>query len=166
MDLQPKDLVAAYGAVLATIAFGWNVLREWRERGRVTLNLYVADVLAVGSGRPREREARMLAGTVVNIGRRPIHLTAIEVQLKDGRASMIAPGTRPSAEYAMPAFPYELREDAQVSFRLPLELLGPDAVSIWARDTRGRKWRLPRKTFREVHKSAQADRRETKPPSD
>jgi hypothetical protein len=85
MQTPPPDnltkFLAAYGALLASIGFGWNLYRDLRDRAKLKVSAsicrltidgqgnWVAITSAVKMGGTNQRYVVM---SVVNVGRRPI----------------------------------------------------------------------------------------------
>ena len=78
--MEPSNLIAiiagGYGAIVATIALVWNILRE---RHNVTVRVRYAHGVGVFSG------GEMVAIEVINNGHHPINIQEIGFWLSDGR---------------------------------------------------------------------------------
>jgi len=75
-DVSRSDVAAWWGAIVATIAFGWNILRDVRPKGR----LKVAAMYQVDSMEPRL--PAVLTGQVTNVGSKPVLVRGIAIQRK------------------------------------------------------------------------------------
>ena len=150
------ELISAYAAIVSTATFVWNVWRQVTERGRLEVHIAVTEIVYGPS--VATSKARVLGGTVTNVGRKPIYLTAVCGLHADKTRSVWLP-SRADPRYELPTYPCELKEGAQIRFRVPLDVLRlasdrPALVAFCAEDTHGRQWRAPRRMFKKVRASA------------
>lgn len=78
------DALAAYGAILASVGFGWNLYRDLLDRPRLKLSAHVRRLVQMQGGQwyavmpdmPVEgaSEKLFVVISVTNIGRRPVQL--------------------------------------------------------------------------------------------
>ena len=73
--------LAAYGALLASIGFGWNLYRDLRDRAKLKVSATISRLTVDGQGnwlaitsavKAPGTKQRFIVMTVVNVGRRPI----------------------------------------------------------------------------------------------
>ena len=140
MHMDATKLTAIYGALLSTIAVGWNVYRDFHDQARIKLSTTLGHIVkngdrtniishafAIEKWPDRFKNASpSLFLTITNIGRRPV----IPKALKEG-------------EYAV-----EHTDD--------LSLLADDAKKIFAWDTTGKKWSLSRRELRKLQREVQS----------
>jgi hypothetical protein len=80
------DVLAVYGALLASVGLGWNLYRDLHDRPNVTLNAHIRRLGVGGDGRTfaaspslplaNVSDALYVCITVVNAGRRPVLITS------------------------------------------------------------------------------------------
>jgi hypothetical protein len=131
-DLGRSDVAAWWGAIAATIALGWNILRDV-SRGR----LKVEGMYEVGN---LESLPPVLKVRVTNVGSKPILVQGIAIQLKKGSA--------PSHHFFPCQIPQMLGEGK--FFWQVLDRTGwlpTDTEKLYAWDSSGRQWCMARKEF-------------------
>ena len=79
------SVIAFYGAVLSSIAFGWNLYRDLRDRARLRIKIHIRRAVQSPDGKwyqvspdlpvQAASEKLYLVATVTNIGRRPVKWT-------------------------------------------------------------------------------------------
>ncbi len=82
IEWNSTTALAIYGAVVATITFGWNLFRDLRDRGKLKISASVRRIVGGPTGArysikhdfPAEgaSEGLYIVMTVANIGRRPM----------------------------------------------------------------------------------------------
>lgn len=144
----------AVGAVTGAAALTWEVFREWRERGRIKVSIYVGEHHVRDRGGYEKTGDVTVMGAAVNMGRRPVHISSIQIRLKDKSWRMVDPNTPPSLTYELPRFPHKLEEGKPVAFRLPIELFRPDAATCVVIDTLNHEWPVSCKEFKAVQQNA------------
>jgi hypothetical protein len=135
-DVWPSDVVAWWGAIVATIALGWNILRDVRSKGHLKVQaMYQADNMT-------PHLPPVLTVRVTNIGSKPILVQGIAIQRKKGSV--------PTHHFFPCQIPKML---AQGDFFLQvLDRTGwlPVATeTLYAWDSSGRHWHMARK---ELHR--------------
>lgn len=131
------QFLAIWGAVVSTIAIGWNILRDLRDRGRLQVFCYVGEVVG-GAGPPDPRPK--LVYKVTNAGRKPIVVTHIGGELQNGNHFMV--NTREPMPKALQPGEFYL------DFAEDLRILDQSPIALWAIDSLGKHWRVPRKQLR------------------
>lgn len=71
-------LLAVWGAVVSSVALGWNIFTALRDKGRLKVEASVTRRLG-----DKERTPH-LSITITNVGRRPVYVTNVGGQLKKG----------------------------------------------------------------------------------
>jgi hypothetical protein len=67
-------ILAVYGAILSTVAIGWNIFREVTNRGRLRVTVTLAEIHSEAAGLLAKDK---LWYKVTNVGRQPIWLTSV-----------------------------------------------------------------------------------------
>jgi hypothetical protein len=73
-------IIAIWGALLSTLAIGWNLYRDLSDRGKLRVSCYIGLIVQEGVGIEKED---LLFWNVTNIGRQPVLLTNIGGQTED-----------------------------------------------------------------------------------
>jgi hypothetical protein len=152
-DLSLRDWMAAYAALVSSIALAWNIYRAYSDRGklRVRCQCRKRDEIAHGqyrfSVRFDPRTNVVLHWTLTNVGTKPLMVTRVAaVLLERGKESaseninkMLAP-----------------EEEETLETRLAkLEASKIHALSAW--DTLGREYRAPREDREAVRNLKMSD---------
>jgi len=66
--------IALWGALLASIVFGWNLYRDLSDRGKLKVHCYIGLIIQPGVGVTKED---LVCWQVTNVGRQPILLTSV-----------------------------------------------------------------------------------------
>ena len=136
-DVSPSHIAAWWGAIAATIALGWNILRHVRWNGPLTVEgMYQAD-----SRKPSLPP--VLTVRVTNVGSKPILVHGIAIQLKRGSA--------PSHHFFPCEIPQMLARGKfflQVLDRTGWLPAGTEKLYAW--DSNGKQWYMARKEFRRL----------------
>jgi hypothetical protein len=136
-DVWRSDVAAWWGAIVATIALGWNILRAVRSKG----HLKVQAIYGADSTRPDFPP--VLSVRVTNVGSKAVLVQGVAIQRKKGSA--------PSHHF----FPCEVPKMLAPGefFLQVLDRTGwlPVATkSFYAWDSSGRQWRMTRREFRRL----------------
>lgn len=152
-------IAAIYGAIVSTFAVGWNIYRDSRDRARLELSTMVGFLI---KGRNQQRTVSHafalktwperfkgtspeLFLTITNVGKRPVVVQGWAIQAdrqKAGSDNFLYPFT---------ALPKSLKEGEYAVERTgDLSLLVNGAKKIYAWDSSGKKWALPRREFRKL----------------
>ena len=136
-DVWRSDVAAWWGAVVATIALGWNILREIRSKGHLKVQaMYQAD--NIGSQLPP-----VLTVRVTNVGSKPVLVQGIAIQRKKG--------STPSHHFFPCQIPKMLARGEfflQVVDRTGWLPLATEKLYAW--DSSGRHWHMAGKEFRRL----------------
>ena len=128
--------LAVWGAVVSTIAIVWNIMRDRADRGKLRVMCYPGQL--VGGIEPDGKT--YLVYHVTNIGRRDVIVTHIGGAFADDAHFMI-PKTRT-------LLPHTLKPGEYLSERTDFSILDKSPQALWAIDSLGKHWRLPRKALR------------------
>ena len=90
--MSSTDLLAIYGALLATGLAAWDVFKYFHERAKLRVSCYVAEEFTPGVGRTA---SNLLAYSIANVGGRPIVVTTIGGELASGKSFMIIQNALP-----------------------------------------------------------------------
>ncbi|GFP30713.1 hypothetical protein HKBW3S34_01633 [Candidatus Hakubella thermalkaliphila] len=63
-------ILAIWGTVLSSVSIGWQMYRDFTNRGRLRVDTYLANIIEEGPG-PQDQTV-YLAWKVTNTGRKPI----------------------------------------------------------------------------------------------
>jgi hypothetical protein len=156
------EFLAAYGALLASVGFGWNLYRDLLDRARLQVSARVRRIVTGADGRffsvkpdlPVEGASEKLyvVMSVVNVGRRPV--------LWEGWGGKYRKPVNGRDSFYIVArdLPKMLQEGESHS---EMTLLEPDlrppsenvkSLLMW--DASGRYWKLSRKGLRELKREA------------
>jgi hypothetical protein len=149
MDTVTRVL-AAWGAVVSTIAIIWNIRRDLADRGKLRVVCYIGQV--VGGLGPEDSQPKLVYN-VTNTGRHPILVTHIGGAFSKDRHFMVPtrgpmPRTLQPGEYLL-----EYSEDLSVLHQKP--------EALWAIDSIGKYWKIPRRRVRQLIRECQ---KESTPP--
>lgn len=136
-DVWRSDVAAWWGAIVATIALSWNVLRDVHFKGhlKVQATFRVDDM--------NRHLPPALTVSVTNVGSKPVLVQGIAIQRKKG--------STPSHHF----FPCEIPKMLAPGefFWQVLDQTGwlPSATqTLYAWDSSGARWRVARKEFRRL----------------
>jgi hypothetical protein len=136
-DVWRSDVAAWWGAVVATIALGWNILRETRSKGHLKVQaMYQADNI-------RSQLPPALTVRVTNVGSKPVLVQGIAIQRKKG--------STPSHHFFPCQIPKMLARGEfflQVLDRTGWLPLATEKLYAW--DSSGRHWYMAGKEFRRL----------------
>ena len=135
LNVSHGDLVAWWGAIAATVAISWNILRAVRSKGRIKLQ----GIYQVDSTKPILPP--VFAVRVTNVGSKPILIQGIAIQLKKG--------STPTHHFSPCETPMMIARG--MSFLQVIDRTGwlpTDAERLYAWDSSGKHWYLRRKELR------------------
>jgi hypothetical protein len=134
-------IIAIWGALLSTLAIGWNLYRDLMDKGRLRVNCYFGMIVQEGVGIEKEN---VLFWNITNIGRKPVVLTQMGGRFKDNyfvlKQHVTLPRTLQPGEFVT-----GYMEDFSI-------MEGKDVKTLTAIDSIGRIYKAPRKQVREVKK--------------
>lgn len=136
-------ILAVWGALLSTAAIAWNVGRDLTDRGRLWVSCYFA-LLMGGVDRPDDRVK--LVYNVTNTGRRPMVVSNIGGTLHKPTQFVIncrgpLPRNLQPGDYFL-----EYIDDLPDFHKV---------TALWAVDSLGKHWRVPRRQLRKLLCEAQ-----------
>jgi len=152
-------ITAIYGAIVSTFAVGWNIYRDSRDRARLELATMVGFLTKGGNQQTivshafaLEKWPEQFKGsspelflTITNVGRRPVVVQGWAIQA-DRRIT-----GNDNFLYKLTVLPKALKEgEYAVERTSDLLLLVNGAKKIYAWDSAGKKWALPRHKFRRL----------------
>jgi hypothetical protein len=135
--LRESDVAAWWGAIVATIALGWNILRAVRLKGRLKLQA----MYRVDSTQPHLPP--VLTVRVTNVGSKPIMVQGIAIQRKKG--------SEPSHYFFPCQIPKMLAQGGffvEVIDRAGWLPLNTEKLYVW--DSSGGHWHMHRKEVRHL----------------
>lgn len=129
------DLLAAYGALLATGLGAWDITKYLLDRPRLKVLCYVAKMVDPALG---TSSSDLLAYRVANTGGKPIVVNTLGGAYRTGRQFMLVPTTITLPRTLQPG------ESVTVPGPLPADLR--DITHFWVSDGLGKEWRVSTKT--------------------
>ena len=131
-------VLAIWGAVLSTIAIGWNIRRDLADRGRLRVLCYLGELK--GGIPPDDRTC--LVFNVTNVGRRTTVVTHIGGALrKDKHFMIITREVMPKALQPGESF---------LEYSHDLSVLDEGPTALWAVDSVGNYWKISRRALRQL----------------
>ncbi len=160
MKVNLTATLAVWGAFLSSVTFGWNMLRDLRDRPAVKLSAQLGRPVqdAVGHTyflRAREIEVPgkiQLLLTITNIGRRRVHVLGWGGKYK----RPLKPSEKPSFVVIPHSLP-QMLEEGQFASEFsdePLVILDERVKSISVWDSTGKDWDLPKRELRRLRSEA------------
>jgi hypothetical protein len=160
-------LLAVWGSLIGTASFGWNILRERRDRAVVRIRGYVARIAELQPAREPDwrtamsgdadgfrerdharRQERVLCFTITNVGRRVVRINHFGWSLL-GTSERVA-------NLKADDKPYTLGEGESYTFTRPLELVeatgGIDRFHVV--DSVDRTWSMTRAEVENLERAA------------
>ncbi len=146
-------IVAAYGAVLSTVAVGWNLIRDLTDRGRLSVTAMIAKKLDDPTG------PDYFVVTMTNVGRQPLMVRGYGGYFKREarqrhKGAFLVTSTGLPRMLAPTGYHLEWTRDFGV--------LDKDVARIVVYDTLGREYDLPRKLLRDLQRQYAERQREGK----
>jgi len=138
--------LAVWGAVVSTAAIVWNVRRDLVDRGKLRVTCYLGH-LQGGFG-PEDPRLHLVY-SVTNTGRRPVTVTHIGGAVTKERHFMIIP----RGELPRTLQPGE----AVLEYSDDLSVLDEAPLALWAIDSIGKHWKVPRKPLRQLLRDRKKD---------
>jgi len=138
--------LAVWGAIVATIALTWNMLRHRGDRGILKVTGMI------GKMYPDHTDRTYLFITITNVGRRPVLVQGI-YGMRDKSV-----GPKRGVFIKAERLPVMLKEGE--FFCHPchgLDMLDEHLETIYAQDSTGRKWPMKRRNLRQVIRDYQED---------
>jgi hypothetical protein len=136
-------VLAAYGAIVSTIALSWSIFRDVTDRGRLRVHCFLGSMVAAGHSDDRT----YLIYQVTNVGRRPVVVTHI------GGRRLKAPGDAKTGFIIIPRnLPKTLQPGEYLMEYSPdlHDLLGVRAYQAY--DSHGRAYTATRSDLKEIRK--------------
>jgi len=155
MRLTITDVLAAYGAALASIGFGWNLYRDLLDRARLQVDANIRRLVQSPDGKwyavkpdlgiEGASEHLFVVVDVANIGRRPVQWVGW-----GGRYHKAVNGKN-SFRIIPVALPKMLNEGEDHSeFTDQLDVAGENVKQLFIWDTSGKHWNLSRRALRKL----------------
>jgi hypothetical protein len=143
MQMDLTSALALWGAVIATAALTWNIVRDIGERPKVKIDAMI------GRMYPDHADRSYVILTMTNIGRRPVFI-------KGWGATLKKDGPQPKGLVVRPhGLPKMLSEsEYHIEFTHDFRVLAPEVERLYVYDSSGREWKLTRKQLRELRKQA------------
>jgi hypothetical protein len=171
MTAPPQDVLtqglATYGALLASIVFGWNLYRDVRDRAKLKVSAtisritqdvqgnWIAITSAVRVPAHAAPQQRFVVMTAVNVGRRPLVWIGWGGDYRKGarfRKGARSFGIMDSA--IKNHLPKKLEEGDTHSACIELEADWDDVKSFFMWDASGKHWKLPGSQLKKLKREA------------
>lgn len=138
--------IAIWGAVLSTIAFGWNIFRAVTHHGKLRVSCYRAIIIGVGY----RDEKTYLAYNITNIGKEPVLVTHFGGTIKDPKhnAFCITPESGEIPKMLQPGEQIFLKTNID----LMKEFLNETLLTLNVTDSLGRKFNCPKRDIKKILK--------------
>lgn len=136
-------IIAICGALLSSIALGWNIYRQFTDKGRLSVHCFIGKIVPAMSD-----NRDYLFYRVTNIGRKPLWVTHIGGGFKDGDNLIMNPHG---------PMPKELKPGEYLSEYTPdLSILNKDLRFLGAWDSLGKIYKVDKKVLRMLKRKGQA----------
>ena len=159
MTVNITDVLAAYGAILASVGFGWNLYRDLLDRARLQVSANIRRIVQTPDGkwysvRPDlgivgASAQLFIVVDVANVGRRPVKWTGwggkYHKRVNGKNSFTIIP-------VALPKMLDEAENHSE--FTDSLDAAGENVRRLFIWDGAGRHWNLPRRALRELKSEA------------
>ena len=131
-------ILAIWGVVLSSFTLGWNLYRDFLQRGRLRVTCYIGQTF----GDPTiSHEKRLLIWNVTNIGKEAVVLTNIGGSF--GETAFVVNTRDPLPRTLGPG-------DYFTGFSDDLSVLKPELQNLCAHDSIGRVFKASRKAVKEL----------------
>jgi hypothetical protein len=136
-------VLAIWGAVVSTVAVLWNIIRDSQNRTKVRVHA----MIAVSAGRVRSPGPKVLAVEITNVGRHAVVIKGIasDSGKKSGHANVAVTTHIPRRLEA---------KDSVVEPLIDFGFIGPTITRLYAWDSTGKYWYLPKKQLAELVRKA------------
>jgi hypothetical protein len=152
-------ILAAYAAILSTVAVGWQVYRELSDRARVKISVSLMRLATGADGRqiavaphsPIEdaNAAMHVVVKIRNVGRRPVMLQGWGGEFK------IPENGKDKFVVISQGLPRTLKgHESHQEFTPDLSVVSPNIKALYAWDSSGKNWYVSNKELREAMEQA------------
>lgn len=149
------SLLAFYGAALSSIAFGWNLYRDLRDRARLKVKMHIRRLVRNLDGKWYQltpdlsvegaTEKLFLVADVTNIGRRPVKWTGWGGRYHKAQNGKMAFRIIPSV------LPIMMKEGESCSEMTDdLSAAGENVRALFIDDAADKRWYLSRRDLRKL----------------
>ena len=141
MEQHLTTFLAVWGALMSTAAIAWNIARDLGDKGRLKLEGMV------GKMYPDHTDRNYLVITITNVGKRPVMVKGVAA--KKGRSVK-----GPRGVWLVPrGLPTMLAQgEYHTEYTHEFGFLSSEVKEIYAWDSTGKKWKLPRSELRQLRK--------------
>jgi hypothetical protein len=155
MKLTITDVLAAYGSILASVGFGWNLYRDLLDRARLQVSANVRRIMQTGDGKWYAVKPDLgVAGAsaqlyvvvdVTNVGRRPVQWTGWGGKY---HKPVNGKGSFTIIPFALPKMLNE--GETHSEYTDALNPAGENVKRLFIWDAAGNHWNLSRRALREL----------------
>jgi hypothetical protein len=137
------QFIAFWGAIISSLALGWNILRRLQDRKKLKLEANIGTML------PGDPSKIYFYITMTNIGRRPVFVTGwgadLKKEKKEKRAVFIKAHDLPKL----------LKDgEAHMEYIEDLSIFSRNIKNVKVWDSTGKKWKISKKNFKRLLKNA------------
>ena len=141
-------VLAVWGAVLATVALIWNILRDRKDKAVVEVSGAYGFTVGI------QPSLDTFSVDAVNLGRRPVQIVEVAYE-----TDQMPPGTRAilntSPRLVKGHIPAMLREGEALSLIIARDSLPSGRLrALYVKDVAGRKWKASQKNLRQLNGDA------------
>jgi hypothetical protein len=142
MVIDLTTILATWGALLSSFAVGWNVYRDFSDKGRLKVDCYVGKHIMPGVGVVKEN---ILVWSITNVGKRPIIIAHIGGAFRKDEFILT---TKTNLPHKLEPGEYIVENTND------LQILKEEVKELFAMDTLGNKYKAPRKRLKQAIKSS------------
>ncbi len=142
MTFDVTTFLAIWGAILSSFAVGWNVYRDFADKGRLKVDCYIGKHIITGIGVVQDN---LLIWSITNVGKRSIIIMHIGGSLRKDDF-IIDTKTK---------LPHKLEPGEYITEYInDLRIFKEDVRKLFVVDTLGKKYKAPNKRVKQAIKSA------------
>jgi hypothetical protein len=142
--MTTTDVLALWGAIIATATATWTILRDSSDRGKVAIDV------SVGRFYPTHQDQDILFITITNVGKRPVLIKSWGMKLRKPLN-----GKEPFIVIVPRGLPRVLNEtDYHNEWTHDVSWLTEDVEHLWVLDSSGKHWHAPKKQLRRAIEDA------------
>jgi hypothetical protein len=165
IDDLTTSILAIYGSIIASVTFGWNLFRDFRDRAKLSISARVRRITIGANGQPYAvapdlpvegaTNELFVVMTVVNVGRRPMYWEGWGARYTKpaGKKKGLWVGPRD-----LPKMLQEREAHREFTELADFQIGAVKSIYIW--DASGKEWRLSWLQMRRLRKEAEEALRE------
>jgi hypothetical protein len=143
MNFDATTFLAIWGAILATFTLGWNIYRDFSEKGRLKVDCYIGKHFNETEGISKQD---LLVWSITNIGNRPVVILNVGGAFTDSDFLLTTLHNQ---------MPYKLNPGEYIlEYSSDLSILTKNIKELFVVDTIGKKYKAPKKRLKQAIISA------------